>query len=260
MTLPLRRPSPSLCALIAGALSVAFAGAAHAAEISLVESISTAPAHRPALRRALAAGQAQRLEAWRARGVLKSYRLLFGRYADAGSWDAMEILTFGDADSAGRWAQVERTAPAGLAHGSLALTTAISTAPSDLVRWGGDRGPAHGPILVIPYAVRVSVPEYVRYFDGYTVPQLRGWIQAGVLAGYELHIARYYAGRPWTTLLVLKYRDEASLDRREAVVQSVRQALAADPTWKAISNSKQSMRAEKQAAVADELASGGLPP
>jgi hypothetical protein len=81
-----------------------------------------------------------------------------------------------------------------------------------------------------------------------------------VLAGYGLHVARYYAGRPWTALLVLDYRDEDALARRDEVVAKVRARLAADPAWKAISDNKKAMRAEKQLAVADQLAGEGAGP
>jgi hypothetical protein len=59
---------------------------------------------------------------------------------------------------------------------------------------------------------------------------------------------------------MLQYRDEAGLERREEVVAKVRQALSADPAWKGISDNKKAVRAEKQAALADELGAGGLAP
>lgn len=235
------------------------ARAAEPAEASLIEAISTAPADRPALRRALEQTQLKRLETWRAEGVLKSYRLFFNRYADAGSWDALEELTFAD-PAAARWGEIERTAPAGLDPATARLVTAISSAPADLTRHAVVAGARPGPFLVIPYEVLVSVPDYVRYIDGYTIPQLKGWMAEGSLAGYELHLARYYAGRPWTALLVLQYRDEAGLGRREDVVAKVRRQLASDPAWKAISDNKKAVRAEKQAALADQLGAGGLTP
>ena len=250
---------PALLA-IAAALAV-FAGPAAAAppeasELSLVEAISTTPANRAALREDLVASQASRLAAWRAQGVLKSYRLLFNRYADTGSWDAMEILTFADPAAQARWNAIERTSPAGLDARALALATAISSTPSDLARRGAARSSAAagGPLLVIPSDALVSVPEYLKYVDGYTVTKMQGWMDEGVLAGFGLHVGRYYAGRPWTALLVLQYRDEAALARRDEVVAKVRARLANDPAWKAISDNKKAMRAEKQLAVADQLA------
>jgi hypothetical protein len=247
-------------ALAGALLSGAPAKAAEPATASLIEAISTAPADRPALRQALETRQVKRLEAWRAQGVVQSWRLFFNRYADTGSWDALEELTFASPAAAARWAEIERTAPAGLDPEAAHLATAISSAPADLARHGGAPQGKPGPFLVIPYEVLVSVSDYKRYMDGYTIPQLKGWMADGSLAGYELHIARYYAGRSWTSLLMLQYRDEAGLDRREEVVAKVRQTLSADPVWKAISDNKKAVRAEKQAALADELGAGGVAP
>lgn len=249
----------------AAALAVATAAlnaraAPAAGSVTLVEAVSAAPADRAALRSDLVAVQAKRLQAWRAAGVLSSYELFFNRYADAGTWDGMEVLTFADATALARWNRIERSAPAGLDAAAAALAKTIATAPADRVRAEATPGaPQDGPTLVIPYEVLVPVGDYLHYFDGYTIPQLRGWMADGALAGYELHLARYYAGRPWTALLVLRYRDEDALNRREAVVEKVRAALAADPAWKAFSDNKQQTRAEKQLAVADRLAAEGAP-
>lgn len=251
-------------AALAGALASAGARAAPAASpMGLVETISVAPANRPALREDLVAGQGKRLAAWRARGVVASYRLLFNRYADAGSWDAMEILTFAGPEAQSRWNRIEQTSPAGLDARALALAASISSTPTDLVREGSARSAmaaGQGPFLVIPYRVQAPIPDYLKYSDGYVVPQMKGWMAAGVLAEYELHVGRYYAGRSWTSLLVLHYRDDAALARRQSVVEAVRAQLARDPAWKAIADNKHEVRAEEQLAVADQLASGGVDP
>jgi len=252
------------CAAAAAAVFAVVSGSRPAAAapemraLSLVEEISTTPARRPALRQDLASVQLRRLERWRERGILKSYRLLFNRFADTGSWDAVEVLTFADPAAAARWARIERAAPAGLDPRALSLATELRSTPSDLARRGGaDADAGAGPFLVIPYEALVSLPEYERYFDGYTLPQLSGWSDEGVLGGFELHLARYAAGRPWSAMLVLRYRGEDALDRREAVVAKVRRDLAADPAWKAFSDDKKAIRTEKQLAVADELGAGG---
>lgn len=251
-------------AALAGALASAGAKAATpASQLALVETISVAPANRPALREDLLVEQGKRLAAWRAQGVVASYRLLFNRYADAGSWDAMEILTFASTAAQARWNAIEQTAPAGLDPRALALAASISSTPTDLVREGAApsaMAAGQGPFLVIPYHVQVPIPDYLKYSDGYVVPQMKGWMAAGVLAGYELHVGRYYAGRSWTSLLVLHYRDDAALARRQVVVEAVRAQLARDPAWKAIADNKHEVRAEQQLAVADQLASGGVGP
>ncbi len=226
---------------------------------SLILTISVKPADRPALREDLAKAQSRRLHEWREKGVIVSYRLLFNRYADAGAWDAAEILTFRDAAALARWNEIERSAPAGLDGVALPLVTAIGSTPSDQVRHGSSspHGASGDPLLVIPYDALVPIPEYLRYLDGYTLPQMNGWMQDGALQSYGLHIARYYAGRPWTAMLVLQYRGETGLARREEVVAKVRARLAADADWKAFSDNKKAIRAEKQLVVADDLASEG---
>ena len=52
---------------------------------------------------------------------------------------------------------------------------------------------------------------------------------------------------------MLEYKDDAALGQREKVVAQVRQELQNDAKWKALADSKQSIRTEKEAIVADEL-------
>ena len=60
-------------------------------------------------------------------------------------------------------------------------------------------------------------------------------------------LQRYTAARPWDGLLVLQYKDDAALGQREKVVAQVRQELQNDAKWKALADSKQSIRTEKEA-------------
>jgi hypothetical protein len=65
-------------------------------------------------------------------------------------------------------------------------------------------------------------------------------------------MGQYPAGRPWTAMLVLEYSGDRALAKRDAVKARVRETLAHDPAWKAISEDKGNIRAELSAAVADE--------
>ena len=105
---------------------------------------------------------------------------------------------------------------------------------------------------MIPYDV-ASIEEYKPYVAGYVIPQMKGWIQEGVLSSYNLYLNRYYAGTPWDALLVLEYKDLESFGQRESVVAKVRAALSSDPKWKALSENKKNIRTEKESALADEL-------
>lgn len=222
---------------------------------SLVIALYAKPADRAALRSALEAGQAERLRRWKADGVLAHYRLMFTRYADSGMWDAMEQLTFADTAALARWTAIERQSPAGLDAHALALVQSIETTPATLVRGDTGNASADPAVLVIPYQSLVPPAEYLHYLDGYTVPQFRGWMREGILQSYDIVTSLYPAGRPWNAMIMLRYRDDAALARRDAVVARVRAQLALDPAWKAISDNKKAIRNERVLAIADQLAS-----
>jgi hypothetical protein len=243
--------------LLLGALGL---GAAQAADthadgpLSLIVTYQTSPANRAALRQELQGAGVRRFQHWKDEGVLSGYRLLFGRYADSGNLDAIAVLAFPDYAALERWTKIEQSAPGGLDKKALALTSAIHTAPADLVRSGrGAPSGADGVFLVIPYETMISAPDYLKYADGYVVPQFEGWIKEGVLAHYDIFVDRYAAGRPWSTMILLEYRNDAALGQREAVVARVRARLADNPEWKAISDDKKHIRNELQLVVADPL-------
>lgn len=235
-------------------------GAAHGAEqradgpLSLIISYHASPANRAALRQALQGEGAKGFQHWKQEGVLRDYHLLFGRYADDDNADAVAVLTFADYAALSRWNKIEQTAPGGLPHGALALASSIQTAPADMVRSGGsDAAAADSVFMVIPYQLMIPESEYVKYADGYVIPQFEGWIKEGVLKRYEILVDRYAAGRPWSTMVLLEYRNDAALGKREAVVARVRARLKDDPQWKAISDDKKHIRNELQLVIADPL-------
>lgn len=224
---------------------------------ALIVTYRVPPARRIAFRAAVRATTLPRLERLRKAGELDSYHVLANRYVDSASWDMMLILDFHDSAALARWRRVEAQAPAGLAPQALQLVSAAETAPADPM-FGrsapsrpGDAAPVY---LVVPYVYFVSEDEYLAYAAGYLVPQVNGWIAAGALNSYEVYLPRYPAGRDWSALLVLAYRGDAGLARRDAVVQAVRAHLAAtSPQWKAFGQNKQKLRTEKQAVIADEV-------
>jgi hypothetical protein len=220
---------------------------------ALVVSVSVKPADRPALRRALQAIQAPALRAWKARRLVSGYRLLFARYPDRGGWDAMEVLQFADDAALTRW----RAAAAEPFDRRIALLAqSMETTPVEWTR--GEGAPSSDPaVLVIPYQALVPPPEYADYLDGYTIPQFRGWMRAGVLDGYDVVTSRYPAGRAWNALITLRYHDDAALGRRDETVRATRAALAADPRWKAYADAKKNVRTENLLVVADQIAAEG---
>jgi hypothetical protein len=224
---------------------------------ALILTYRVAPAHRIAFRAAVHATTLPRLEKLRKAGELDSYHVLASRYVDSAGWDMMLILDFHNAAALARWRRVEEQTPAGLTPQALRLVAAVETAPADLMfgkaasRRPGDPAPVY---LVVPYELFVPEDEYLTYAAGYVVPQVNGWMDAGALDSYEVYLPRYAAGRDWSALLVLAYRGDAGLARRDAVVKAVRARLAATaPQWEAFAQQKQKLRAEKQAMIADEV-------
>ena len=246
-----------IVAAVAGLLVAVPSNPARAADpresgpLAIAITYHVAPANRAAFRKAMEETEAPQFQRWKDEGVLQSARLLVNRHVDSVTWDAMALLTFARYSDVARWNRIERSSPAGLSPAALALTSAIETAPGDLMREGGD--PAHGPFLVIPYEVIVPVNEYLAYLDGYVVPQMDGWKEEGVLARYGVFLARYPAGRPWQSMLILEYKDDAALGARDVTTAKVRSRLANNPKWKAISDAKKNVRNERAPFIGDAI-------
>jgi hypothetical protein len=222
---------------------------------SLVITYHTLPANRIALRKAMLDGGLEQFAGYKRQGVLTDYHVYFNRYVDSDNWDMLALVTLAPGDGTGRWKKIEAEHPAGLTEDALRLTTAINTTPSDLLRTNSRPEKDGKPpvYLIVPYDYLVSLAEYLKYVDGYVLPQLDGWMGAGILSRYGLYLSRYAAGRPWSALLVFEYADEEALGSRDVVMASVRAQLKNNPAWKAISDNKQSVRSEKQPVVADQL-------
>ena len=221
---------------------------------ALIITYHTTPAHRAAFRHELEESTAQ-WRRWKDDGVLQDYRHVYNRYVDSANWDAIALLSFAGDGGVERWKRIEIDSPAGLSSKALDLATAIDTVPADLMRQNG-KSARDSVFLVIPYEYLVPVNEYIQYLDDYTLPQLDGWMREGVLAHYDVYLARYPAGRPWQALLVLEYKGDRGLAARDAVVAKVRARLKDNPKWKSISDSKKNVRNERAPVVADPLSAG----
>ena len=222
---------------------------------ALVITYHVAPRDRLAFRRAVETPDSP-LAQLKASGKVRDYQMLWNRYVDDQSWTMTTFIQFASpADLAG-WRAVEASRPAGLAPAALALTTRIETAPADLIREADGPAVRNGPApvyLVVPYDYLIGTDAYTDYVDGYVVKQMDGWIREGVLAGYRFYLARYGTVRPWSSMLLLRYRGDAGLGMRDAVVARVRQQLQNDPAWVRLAASKDKIREERTPAIADPL-------
>ncbi len=253
--------------LILAAIAIAAAAWTRAADVPFTQTRTSGPQtlliayrsrpdQRAGLRQVMVNGGLARFQHWKDRGVLKEYRILFNCYLDSETYDMLSLLTFADFSDVAKWREVEKTTPGGLAPEALKLITSAVTYPLDAARTGTSPESAvrgRSIFFIIQYDYLISTDDYVRYLDAYVVPQMKGWTAEGVLAGYAMYIGRYATGRPWSSLLVLEYRDHDAFGRRETTVLKVRERLKEDPGWLAASENRQKIRVEKQTIVAEEL-------
>lgn len=235
-------------------------GVTHAAESSvedlpsLVVAYHVAPANRPAFRHELETTGLRQFQRWKNEGILSSYRILFSRYADSDNWDAMAVLGFSSVADVERWKHIEDAMPAGLLPKALAMVKSVHTTPVSLARSKSAMDTTTNSVfMVIPYITMVSVGDYLKYADGYMNPQFDGMIAESVMSHYDLFVSTFSTGRPWSSLVILEYKDQESLSKRGSAEAKVRGRLKDVPEWKAFSDIKKSIREEKQIVLAEQL-------
>jgi hypothetical protein len=214
------------------------------------------PDQRTNLRRAMVDGGVARFESWKKQGILMEYHILFNSYLDSETYDMLSLLTFEDFSGVAKWKEIEKTDPGGLSREALNLVTSAITYSLDAVRHAASKqAPKAGQSVyfIIPYDYLIATEDYIGYLDAYVVPQVNGWLEENVLAGYTMYIGRYSTGRSWGSLFVLEYRDHNAFGKRESTVAKVRERLKQNPAWVAASENKQKVRVEKQTIIAEEL-------
>ncbi len=225
----------------------------------LVIAYRTEPADRPAFRSYLQHREARLLEGLKSQGILAGYQILFNPFVQPRTWDAMVVLSFERFADTRRWLDIERASPGGLSGEGLRLAKPVSEYSADLVweKGSAGEGPADGHVFyVIPYTYLGSAAQYKAYVDGYVIPQLEGWIKAGVLSRYRIYLNRYPVGdpEPWDALFVYEYRSLEAFGRRDETIAAVRRTLQADPAWQKLSQSKSGLRTESENTIAEPLA------
>lgn len=224
----------------------------------LLISYRCEPAQRPAFRAYLGTHEAAVLRGLERQGVLSGYQILFNPFVQPRTWDAMLVLSFNRFADTRRWLEIEQHSPGGLDARGLKLAKPVAEYSADLI-WQGDApdpGSADGHVFyVIPYTYLTSVGQYESYVDGYVIPQLQGWIKAGVLSRYRIYLNRYPVGdpEPWDALFVYEYRSLEDFGRRNEALAAVRQTLRSDPNWTKLSATKSGLRTESENTIAESL-------
>ncbi len=230
--------------------------------ISLVIAYRARPETRVAFRTWLETKGAAQFARWRAEGVFAEIRILFSPLAGNAPVDALVLLDFARYTDSGRWMRLEREYPGGLTPEALQLAAPVSAHLAEGIARGAAarREPGKSVCLVAFYAVLTDMAKYRDYARGYVEPQMRGWIDAGVLTGFTMLANQAPLHDPWDAMLVLEYADLAALARRDEVKKAVRAQLAAtDPAWAEWSRDKSDLRKELSLFVAEAIEISALP-
>jgi hypothetical protein len=223
---------------------------------SLIIMYKAKPESRAAFRAYMVEHGAQQFAQWEKDGVYRRAQLLFSGYAGSSAEDLIVILDFAHYTDLARWKDIERLLPGGLPAEALALGAPDGSALADPLAHGEatQRDASKATYLIAFYDVLTDSSRYQKYVAEYTVPQMKGWLEAGILAAYSMYVNQNPAGAPWGSMLVLEYKDQSGLAQREMVKDKVRKQLAArDPVWKAWSADKGAVRKEKGITLADAI-------
>jgi hypothetical protein len=216
---------------------------------ALIITYHARPGTRASFRKIMQSEGIAQLESWKKEGVFATYNALFTTYAADSVPDMFLILRFNHFTDLGRWQKIEETYPGGLTEKAQAVAAADTSGTADIVSEGSNAPVTkQSQFFVLEYDVSVDIPKYVSYVRGYVAPQFEGWMKAGVLSSFACYTNQSPAGAPWSSFIVLEYKDLKSLAAREAIKNKTRAELAVtDPTWKKWSDDKSAIRKEKAA-------------
>src|SRR5215469_2643102 len=222
---------------------------------ALIITYHARPGARASLRRVMQGEGVAQLEKWKQDSIFATYSLLFTTYAADSAPDMFLILRFKHFTDLSRWQKIEETYPGGLTEKAQAITAVDTSATADIIGEGSAAPTTKdSQFFVLEYDVTVDMPKYVSYVQGYVTPQFEGWMKAGVLASYSCYVNQNPAGAPWSSFIVLEYKDLKSLAAREVVKNKTRAELAdTNATWKKWSDDKSAIRKEKAAIPALSL-------
>ena len=223
---------------------------------ALIFTYRAHPGMRAQFRAVMQAEGVRQLEQWKEQHVFASYEALFTAFAGNNAPDMFLVVRFAHFHDLAKWEALEAAYPGGLPAKAQALADVESSGTADVVqdRTSTAAGGKDAQFFVLEYDVLVDSAKYESYVKGYVAPQFEKWVDAGVLASYATYVNQNPAGAPWTSFIVLEYKDLPSLAKREVVKAQARKELAAsDAVWKKWSDDKTAIRKEKAAIPALNL-------
>jgi hypothetical protein len=216
---------------------------------ALIITYHARPEMRTKFRAVMASDGVAQFERWKKDGVFASYQALFTTYAADSVPDMFLVVKFNHFTDLARWQKIEMTSPGGLPEKAQGLAAPETSETADIVKQDSAAPTTTGSqFFVLEYDVTAEMPKYESYVQGYVVPQFDGWMKTGALSSYACFINQNPAGAPWSSLIVLEYKDLKALASREVIKTDTRKKLVAtDATWKKWSDDKSSIRKEKAA-------------
>jgi hypothetical protein len=216
---------------------------------ALITTYHARPGQRVKFRTLMQTDGVAQFERWKKRGILASYQMLFTTYAADSQPDMFLIVRFNHFSDLAKWQKIEETFPGGIPAAAQPIASADTSGTADLVNEAGAAPTTRdSQFFVLEYDVLVDMPLYTSYLLGYATPQFDAWEKAGVLSSYACYLNQNPAGAPWSSLIVLEYKDLPALARRELIKSQVRTDLAAsNAAWKKWRDDKTAMRKEKAA-------------
>ncbi len=246
----------SLLAILLLSCIAPLATAAGDNPISVVLTYRARPESRAAFREWVATKGAAQFAAWKRDGVIADAQLLFSTFPSAANPDLVVVLDFPRLTASARWREIERTSPGGLTPEALRLASVESGNYGEQMSraLAAKRDPSRAVYLVVFYATHVSAAAYAKYVAGYTVPQMKAWMEMGPLTGYGMFYNPTSFNTPWDSMLIMEYADLAAFGRRDEIKWAARAKLnAADPVFKAFTDSKASIRDDRAVFHADAI-------
>ena len=195
------------------------------------------------------------LEIWKKAGVFASYLALFTSYAGDSVPDMFLVVRFNHFSDLARWQKIEESFPGGLPADAQLIAAADTSSTADIVK-ESHAAPTtkESQFFVLEYDVLVDIPKYTEYVLGYAVPQFDAWEKIGALSSYASYVNQNPAGAPWSSFILLEYKDLQALATREVIKNKARAELSvSNVEWKRWSDDKTAVRKEKAAIPARAL-------
>ncbi len=216
---------------------------------ALIMTYRAKPGARVKFRSIMQGEGVDQFEIWKKAGVFANYLALFTSYAGDSVPDMFLVVRFNHFGDLARWQKIEESFPGGLTADAQLIASVDTSSTADIVK-ESHAAPTtkESQFFVLEYDVLVDIPKYTKYVLGYAVPQFDAWEKTGALSSYASYVNQNPAGAPWSSFIVLEYKDLQALATREVIKDKTRAELAvSNADWKKWSDDKTAMRKEKTA-------------